>query len=607
VGGGGGGAGLGGAIFNDGGTLTVTDSTFTANTAQGGSAGPGAQNGSGLGGAIFSRNGSVLLSSSTLSGNAAQFGGGLTVLVDGGTATAAVNNTALAGTPGGTDFEALGPAAVGGAGDLIQSPGAGLAALSAPLTGVAARLGPLQNNGGPTPTLRPLAGSPVLNAGVNSAVPAGVTTDQRGLPRFVGAAVDIGAVEVQPGELSQTAAGVFFPPTAAWFLRSSPSAGPPDAGQFQYGGAGWLPAVGDWTGSGHSGVGVFDPTSATWFLRNELGAGPPDAGSFRYGVAGWLPVVGDWQGSGHAGVGVFDPASATWFLRNEPGAGPPDAGVFQYGGAGWVPVVGDWTGTGHLGIGVFDPATATWYLRSSATPGAPDAGVFRYGGAGWVPVAGDWAGVGRAGVGAFDPGSGTWYLRTEAGAGAPDAGQFAYGGPGFLPVVGAFPPAAQMLLAADGEGPGAGPLGQDQLQAAVAGALARLSAAGVGPGLLQALAAAHFEVSVLPDGVLGETDTATDTVLISGDAAGHGWFVDGTPLADEEYAPGGPGSPLVALAGSPAAGREDLLTTVLHEMGHLAGSPDGGGGLMAGALGLGTRNLGALEQVFAAPALSASA
>jgi hypothetical protein len=144
------------------------------------------------------------------------------------------------------------------------------------------------------------------------------------------------------------------------------------------------------------------------------------------------------------------------------------------------------------------------------------------------------------------------------------------------------------------------------LQAAVAGALARLSAAGVSPGLLQALGSARFEVGRLPDGVLGETDTATDTVLISSDAAGHGWFVDGTPLADEEFAPGVPGSPLVALPGSPAAGREDLLTTVLHEMGHLAGSPDGGAGLMAGALVLGTRNLGALDQVFAAAALSAS-
>ena len=40
-----------------------------------------------------------------------------------------------------------------------------------------------------------LAGSPALNAGSN---PAGLTTDQRGQPRTVGAAPDIGAYEYQP-------------------------------------------------------------------------------------------------------------------------------------------------------------------------------------------------------------------------------------------------------------------------------------------------------------------------------------------------------------------------------------------------------------------------
>ena len=45
----------------------------------------------------------------------------------------------------------------------------------------------------------------------------------------------------------------------------------------------------------------------------------------------------------------------------------------------------------------------------------------------------------------------------------------------------------------------------------------------------------------------------------------------------------------------------DLLTTVLHEMGHLAGLPDQdtGDGLMADALPTGTRRTDALDQVFA--------
>jgi hypothetical protein len=68
--------------------------------------------------------------------------------------------------------------------------------------------------------------------------------------------------------------------------------------------------------------------------------------------------------------------------------------------------------------------------------------------------------------------------------------------------------------------------------------------------------------------------------------------------ADEAFAPSGPGSPLVALPGPAAAGREALLSAVLHETGHLAGRPDGGAGPMAGALPPGTRDTLALDAVF---------
>jgi hypothetical protein len=87
--------------------------------------------------------------------------------------------------------------------------------------------------------------------------------------------------------------------------------------------------------------------------------------------------------------------------------------------------------------------------------------------------------------------------------------------------------------------------------------------------------------------------------------------VDATPLADEEFAPGGPGSPLVALPGSPAAGKVDLLTAVLHEMGHLDGRPDVSSAgnpldLMADALAPGTRRTDGLDQVFAGGLLGLS-
>jgi uncharacterized repeat protein (TIGR01451 family) len=72
------------------------------------------------------------------------------------------------------------------------------------------KLGPLQNNGGPIPTMALLPGSPAVDAGVNSLAVDGsgspLTTDQNGRPRISGANVDLGAYEVQPASLSLTPA-----------------------------------------------------------------------------------------------------------------------------------------------------------------------------------------------------------------------------------------------------------------------------------------------------------------------------------------------------------------------------------------------------------------
>ena len=53
-------------------------------------------------------------------------------------------------------------------------------------------------------------------------------------------------------------------------------------------------------------------------------------------------------------------------------------------------------------------------------------------------------------------------------------------------------------------------------------------------------------------------------------AAGWGWFVDGTPEDDEEFLRGLDGD-LFALDGGPAAGQVDLLTVLAHELGHVRG------------------------------------
>jgi len=71
------------------------------------------------------------------------------------------------------------------------------------LVGVDPMLASLQNNGGPTPTMALLSGSPAKRAGSN---PLGLTADQRGYtPRAAGGATDIGAF--QSGATAPTTGG----------------------------------------------------------------------------------------------------------------------------------------------------------------------------------------------------------------------------------------------------------------------------------------------------------------------------------------------------------------------------------------------------------------
>lgn len=68
-------------------------------------------------------------------------------------------------------------------------------------TGLTLNLSALQDNGGPTETIAPLAGSPVIDAGGATGCPP---DDQRGVARPQGAACDIGAVELSTPAVAGT-------------------------------------------------------------------------------------------------------------------------------------------------------------------------------------------------------------------------------------------------------------------------------------------------------------------------------------------------------------------------------------------------------------------
>jgi hypothetical protein len=207
---GGGGAGLGGAVYNDFGTVIITSSTLAGNAASGGAGGASnsvnGQAGSGLGGAVFNDNGSLAVFYSTLDNNRADRGGAVFSIAHGGSfASVDLGNSILADSLDNADFWGANfgstAAYIAAAPNLIQNnhgfaPPSGSPAL---LTGLSAELGPLVDNGGPTPTMAPLAGSPVINQGSSF---LSNSFDQRGLPRIYNNGLDLGAVELNPAAIT---------------------------------------------------------------------------------------------------------------------------------------------------------------------------------------------------------------------------------------------------------------------------------------------------------------------------------------------------------------------------------------------------------------------
>jgi hypothetical protein len=125
--------------------------------------------------------------------------------------------------------------------------------------------------------------------------------------------------------------------------------------------------------------------------------------------------------------------------------------------------------------------------------------------------------------------------------------------------------------------PGPGPGGQDvssltdpDLAPILAAAEDRLIATGLSAAEAQVLCHATAVVTDLPPGYLGRTALGGSVVYLDATASGYGWFLDPTPLDDNEF-PLVTASGLLAPAGSPAAGRMDLLTVVMHELEHVLG------------------------------------
>jgi CSLREA domain-containing protein len=183
----------GGGIYNSGGTVIISNSTFSSNTSNGG--GGGVRN--------VGSTGTATITNSTFSGNSAGSGGGINTSSSG---TVNIGNTILKkGASGPNIVNSFGTVNSQGynlsddaaGGDASTAPG-GLLNGTGDIRNTDPKLGDLAGNGGPTFTHLPAGDSPAINKGDPNFDTTNLPFDQRGtgFPRVQSARLDIGAVEV---------------------------------------------------------------------------------------------------------------------------------------------------------------------------------------------------------------------------------------------------------------------------------------------------------------------------------------------------------------------------------------------------------------------------
>jgi methionine-rich copper-binding protein CopC len=111
-----------------------------------------------------------------------------------------------------------------------------------------------------------------------------------------------------------------------------------------------------------------------------------------------------------------------------------------------------------------------------------------------------------------------------------------------------------------------------KLSAIVEAAIQRWTAAGLTAEQIASMRRVKFEVATLSDSYLAEADD--NLIRVDKSAGDNGWFIDTTPQDDAEFTYVVSGTHRYTTSDAAPAGRIDLLTAIIHELGHEIGLPD---------------------------------
>jgi Right handed beta helix region/FG-GAP-like repeat len=426
--------GEGGGIWNDG-VVTIDNSTVAFNVAKSAtykeplSLIPTSKYLPGAGGGIWN-SGTLTMTSCTIAHNTAFGGNGGGLAVGGGTVT--LRNTIVAQnvlqpegqSPVGPDV--AGTVVSQGHNLIGDSTGAsGLVATELVGTSahpIDARLGPLQNNGGPTETMALLAGSPAIGAGDSTNA---AQWDQRGpgFPRIVNGRMDIGAFEVQQGAASpDSLVGCDSANGQWWISRSTGSSFKTTVADVWNPNVTWVNVqTGNFSGNGTSDLIGMVQQTGQWFV-----AVPDSQGHFTTRIwdvwspnCTWTMHVGDVNGDGKDDIVGYAQQTGQWFVGISTGT----AFTTSLWDA-WNPnvlwtnvMVGDVTGDGKADILACAQNTRQWWVgMSNGSAFHPSLWDVWNPNVTWVNVQlGDFNGDGRIDLVGRAQQSGQWWVGLSTG------------------------------------------------------------------------------------------------------------------------------------------------------------------------------------------------